>query len=244
MPQDNTKPTSLLSRSISAILETRAQSSSPTKSPSRSSLNSGHRSIIDKAGAFPVTQVPVRHLSELVNMGSPRCGVLHTTEGHFADGKAILTKRYAPHFMLGFNEQSKKAEILQFVPVGFIGAALKKHNDLAIVQIEMVGFSEETAWLPGTTAKNPHPQTLEALCSLMLVCQNEWGIPLSHPWPDDDWGKAGFNTPHRASGKFGNTAGWFGHQDVPLNDHWDVGHMQWSKVFARCAELAASAPQA
>jgi hypothetical protein len=174
------------------------------------------RSVIDKAGPFPSGRISVHHYSQTVSPSKPRCAVLHTTEGHWADGLAVLTRHYAPHFMLGYNEKTKKAEIVQFVPVGFIGAALKAHNDQAIVQIEMVGFSQEKAWLPD----NP---TLDALCSLMNVCESEWGIPLSHPWPDGDYGRAGFHTTHRASGKFGKVAGWYGHADVPDNDHWDPG---------------------
>jgi hypothetical protein len=197
------------------------------------------RSIIDRAGTFPVRQVSVHHYSDTVPLSQPRCGVLHTTEGHFEDGLAVLTRHYAPHFMLGYNEKTRKAEIIQFVPVGFIGAALKRHNDQAIVQIEMVGFSEEKPWLPGSTTKNPHGETLDALCSLMVVCEAEWGIPFAHPWPDGDWGRAGFHTPHRSSGKFGRVAGWYGHQDVPDNDHWDCGALKWTDVFAYCHEVAA-----
>jgi hypothetical protein len=103
---------------------------------------------------------------------------------------------------------------------------------MALVQIEFVGFSEETPWLP-------EPQTLDALCSLMNVCNSEWGIPLSHPWDDSDWGRAGDNA-HRHSGKFGRIPGWYGHQDMPPPDqHWDPGCLLWSEVFKRCAEIEA-----
>jgi hypothetical protein len=136
----------------------------------------------------------------------------------------------------GIEMATKKVEIVQFVPINFIGAALKAgghHNADAIVQIEMVGFSDEKLWLP-------EQDTLDALCSLFNVCEYEWGIPLSHPWPDGDYGMAGFHTKHRGSGKFGKVAGWFGHADVPDNDHWDPGNLRWSKVFARCHELQAA----
>jgi hypothetical protein len=194
------------------------------------------KSIITQAGKFPVRQVSVHHSEERVPLDKPRTGVLHTTEGHWQDGFNILSSHYSPHFMLGYREATKKVEIVQFVPINFIGAALKAgghHNADAIVQIEMVGFSDEKLWLP-------EQDTLDALCSLFNVCEYEWGIPLSHPWPDGDYGMAGFHTKHRGSGKFGKVAGWFGHGDVPDNDHWDPGNLRWSKVFARCHELQAA----
>ena len=80
-----------------------------------------------------------------------------------------------------------------------------------------------------------------ALAALMAQCAADYQIPLSHPWPDDDWGRAGPN-PHRASQKFGRVAGWFGHQDVESPDvHWDPGCFQWSRIFdlARKVEVEA-----
>jgi hypothetical protein len=75
--------------------------------------------------------------------------------------------------------------------VGTIGAALVTHNNQVIVQIEMVGFSKKTPWLPDD-------ETTAALASLMAACNDEYGIPLDHPWADGDFGKAGDN-PHRSS---------------------------------------------
>ena len=114
--------------------------------------------------------------------------------------------------------------------IGTIGASIKAHNNKAIVQIEMIGFSQTKPWLPDE-------DTLMALASLMAVCEKEYGIPLSHPWPDGDFGKAGDN-PHRSSGKFGTVPGWFGHCDCPSPDtHWDPGNLRWSEVLTRAADL-------
>ena len=81
------------------------------------------------------------------------------------------------------------------MPVGTIGAAIVTHNNLARVQVEMIGFAMERNWLPDDG-------TLDALASLMLVCRDLWDIPLSHPWKDGDFGRASDN-PHRHSGKLG-----------------------------------------
>jgi hypothetical protein len=132
--------------------------------------------------------------------------------------------------MLGFNADAQKVQIAQLVQVGTIGAALKAHNNQAIVQIEMIGFSKESPWLPDD-------DTLNALASLMAECQREYGIPLDHAWPDGDFGRAGKN-PHRTSGKYGTVAGWFGHGDCPSPDtHWDPGNLEWSVVLGKAKQM-------
>ncbi|MGO9008075.1 MAG: N-acetylmuramoyl-L-alanine amidase [Beijerinckiaceae bacterium] len=184
---------------------------------------------ISQAGPHKVQQIDCPHFSTPANLHAPRAGVLHTTEGGFAGSMSVFNRHFAPHFIVGLNAGGKP-EIAQLVPVGVIGAALVTHNNKALVQIEMVGFAKETPWLPDAA-------TLDALAALMLVCRSEWGIPLSHPWPDGDYGRAGHN-PHRTSGKFGAVAGWFGHADVPDPDtHWDPGNLEWSKIFAHAEAI-------
>jgi hypothetical protein len=132
---------------------------------------------------------------------------------------------------LGFDADAQKVRIAQLVQAGTIGAALKAHNNQAIVQIEMIGYSKEQPWLPDD-------ETIAALASLMAVCASEYGIPLEHPWPDGDFGKAGKN-PHRSSGKYGNLPGWFGHGDCPSPDtHWDPGNLNWSVVLDMAKQMA------
>gem|GEM_PF-4198355 len=186
---------------------------------------------LDQAGQFPITHIGgIPHFNESVPLTAPRTGVLHTTEGGWAGSLAIFKQHFAPHFMLGFDAEAQKVRIAQLVQVGTIGAALKAHNNQAIVQIEMIGFSKEQPWLPDA-------DTLEALASLMAVCAREYAIPLTHPWPDGDFGKAG-NNPHRSSGNYGSVAGWYGHGDCPSPDtHWDPGNLKWSFVLDRASQI-------
>jgi hypothetical protein len=187
---------------------------------------------IDKAGEFEVKHLECPHSIEPVRLELPRSGILHTTEGGWRGSFGVFRTHFAPHFMVGYDENNKPA-IAQLVPVGYRASSTRGHNNMALVQIEFVGYSEEKLWLP-------EPQTLDALCSLMNVCWHQWGIPLSHPWDDGDFGMAGDN-PHRHSGKFGRVAGWYGHGDMPPPDvHWDPGALEWSKVFERCHEIEAS----
>jgi hypothetical protein len=186
-----------------------------------------------KAGRFPITQRPCPHLGAHVVTTAPRAAVLHTTEGSWSSSLGEFKKKWAPHFLLGLNDATKNVEISQLVPIGFIGASLEAHNDHAIVQIEMIGFSKEQPWLP-------NPETVDALASLMLVIRDSYGVPLSRPYADGNFGRYGYHNGHRD--KFGKVAGWFGHADVPDNAHWDPGNLEFSKVFARALALDLPAP--
>ena len=213
---------------------------------------------ITKAGKYPVVQIACPYFkNEFVKTDSPRTGILHTTEGGWNGSMEVFHTHFAPHFLLGVNatltahqrvehakeklsldkgtppEPTGKVEIAQLVPVGNIGAAIVTHNNLAIVQIEMIGYAREELWLPTD-------ETLDALASLMLVCKDVWGIPLSRPWPTGVYGRAG-KTDHRNDGHFGKTAGWFGHGDCPTPDtHWDPGNLNWDVVFFHANTLEKS----
>ncbi|ARN82156.1 peptidoglycan recognition protein family protein [Methylocystis bryophila] len=187
---------------------------------------------VKEAGPYPVSFVKCPFYAVPVRLDAPRAGVLHTTEGGFVGSEGVFVRHWAPHFILGLDRGEIK--IHQLVPLGYIGASLEAHNDLALVQIEMVAFSQTTPWLPDA-------KTLDALAHLMVALDRDYGIPLSHPWPDDDWPRAGGN-PHRNSGKLGHVAGWFGHGDVPNNSHWDPGHLKWSEVFAYAERIKAALP--
>lgn len=188
---------------------------------------------LEQAGKFHIDHIGgIPHYNTPVKLNGPRTGVLHTTEGGWAGSLAIFKQHYAPHFMLGYDAASKEVRIAQLVQVGTIGAAIKAHNNVAVIQIEMIGFSKTTRW-------DPDPDTAEALASLMAVCSVEYGIPLSRPWRDGDYGVSGPN-PHRDSGNFGTVAGWYGHGDCPSPDnHWDPGALNWSPIFVRATEIAA-----
>jgi hypothetical protein len=189
---------------------------------------------LDQAGKFPIAHIGgIPHLNESVDPGNPRTAVLHTTEGGWAGSLSIFKQHFAPHFMLGFDADAQKVRIAQLVQVGTMGAALKAHNNKALVQIEMIGFSKEDPWLPDD-------ETAAALASLMAVCASEYKIPLEHPWADGDFGKAG-NNPHRSSGKYGTVAGWYGHGDCPSPDtHWDPGNLKWSVILNMAKQMVAA----
>lgn len=184
------------------------------------------RQWLETAGRFAVEPVGgIPHFAQQVQAGAPPAGVLHTTEGGHDGSLAVFRRHYAPHFLVS------AGRIEQLVPVGFIGAALVTHNWLALVQVEVVGFSKETPWIFDDA-------TAEAVAALMAACKAEYGIPFSRPWPDGVYGKARANDPHRNGGQFGKIAGWYGHGDIPSPDsHWDPGNLEWSKLFAAAAAV-------
>lgn len=192
---------------------------------------------LTKAGAFTVEHIGgIPHSTLPIVAGAPRAAVLHTTEGSDIEGAmSVFKTHFAPHFVLGRDARGT-VRIQQLVPIGFIGEALVTHNNLAIVQVEMVGFSKQTLWFPDD-------QTAAALAGLMAACRDEYGIPLTHPWPDGIYGRATASDPHRNGGQFGKDAGWFGHGDVPAPDsHWDPGALQWSRAFGMAEKIASNAP--
>jgi hypothetical protein len=191
-------------------------------------MNQAVKPWLSYVGKHQVIKDPKPHYNAPVVLSAPRTGVLHTTEGGWAGSEAVFKRHFSPHFMLGILDGVPRIE--QYVPVGTIGASMKAHNDLAIVQVECIGFSEETSW-------QFQPRVVDLIASLMMVCEAEYGIPLSRPWPDGVYGRARASDPHRHEGKFGSVAGWYGHGDVPDNDHWDPGNLQWQGLFDRAEIL-------
>lgn len=183
---------------------------------------------ITKAGPYNVEWIKCPQYAGAALLDLPRTGVLHTTEGEFAGALGIFRQHFAPHFLIS------SWMIAQLTEIGLAGESLRTHNNMAIVQIEMVGFSKEQLWYPDD-------ETAKRVAAVMATMHTMFGVPLSHPWADGDYGRAGPN-PHRKSGKWGEVAGWYGHADVPSPDtHWDPGNLQWSKLLALASTFVGGA---
>lgn len=190
---------------------------------------------ISKAVSYPVRQVSVPHDLIDCDQSRPPAGILHTTEGGWDGAMSVFRQHFAPNFMVGRNPEGK-VEIVQFIPIGKMAAAVQnlaggvETNRWARVQIEIVGFSSLKPWLPGE-------DVCHALASLFDAIHDNplGGIPLKRPFPDTleagiTWASA--SNPRRRSGKWGTVSGWFGHVEVPENDHWDCGSLQVQDIFA------------
>src|SRR5271166_1722007 len=189
---------------------------------------------LETAGKFPIEHIGgIPHFNQAVDFDGPRTGILHTTEGGWNSSLSVFKQHYSPHFMLGL-DNAGKIRIAQLVQVGVIGAALVTHNWIPIVQVEMIGYSKDKPW-------DEDSETSAAIAALMAECKKEYGIPPSRPWADGVFGMARASDPHRAEGKFGKIAGWYGHGDCPAPDsHWDPGDLEWSRIFSLANGLPAS----
>jgi hypothetical protein len=144
--------------------------------------------------------------------GGPFRIVLHTTEGSSAKSAIDEFKtEYAPHFVVN------EGAIYQLLDTSIAGAAMRhkgspETNRLSAIQIEMVGFAGK-------------PKNLAMLANVARLCrwiEAEHHVP--QVWPN------GLCVP-AVNGKDGNKhnrsvegwlkGGYFGHEHVPENVHWD-----------------------
>lgn len=184
-------------------------------------------------GGRKIEHMPCPHPGEPVETGAPAVGVLHTIEGSLGSGLSVFQQHFAPHFALDGRR------IVQMIPLGMIGLACENHaggvetNRIMRAQIEVAGKSQQKPWLPDA-------QMTEVLADLMATLHHAAQIPLTRPFPDKmpplPWAKFEFS--RRRAGKWGKTAGWFGHVEVPENQHWDPGALQWNKVLRRARTIA------
>lgn len=182
------------------------------------------RQWLNSAAGIPVERVRVPCLSAGVSEGLPPKGVAHTTEGSWAGAMSVFRRHYAPHFMVG--RDGSRVRIVQFCPLGTSAAALANRaggvetNRWARAQIEIVGYSQRTRWLPD-------PGVLKAYAALLYELRSAAGIPLRY-----------VPNPTRNATVWRNSAGWFAHAGVPENSHWDVGQLDWPAALAKAAAHA------
>jgi hypothetical protein len=197
---------------------------------------------LTQAERYRVERIACPHPNEPVDMGRPPAGVLHTTEGGWDGSLAVFRKSSAPHFMVG-RDRAGKVRLAQLVPLGKLACALENDpggietNRWIRAQIELVGYSKQTPW-------KPDPKVADVLAALMRTLQAVCQIPLSRPFgdatPGGTW--ATETNSHRQSGFFGSKPGWYGHIDLPENEHWDPEPCNGARCShdARCRSRSAS----
>lgn len=183
---------------------------------------------LDRAGRFKIEHVECPHPGDHIDLSKPPTGIVHTIEGGLASGMGVFRQHYAPTFAVGPHR------IIQCVPLGFMAAAVENHpggvetNRIARVQIEVEGHSE--------TRPYSFPVEIEeTVAALMAELRVVAEIPLTHPFPDamppPPWATEKFSRRH--AGLWGKKPGWYGHVEVPENEHWDPGALQWDRLFAK-----------
>jgi hypothetical protein len=182
---------------------------------------------LSKLGSLTVEQIKGVDFGPLFPQAAvhPK-GIQHTTEGGFESSLSILRVRDSPHFLLG-RDNTGRVRCIQLVPLGHCAGAVEHPdgtpptNGIATVQVELVGFSKRTLWLPD-------PGVTEALAHLYAAVNTACKIPLKH-----------VANPKRDRIVWADGTGWFGHADVadqPLG-HWDPGLLDYKTLFVAAQKL-------
>jgi hypothetical protein len=100
-------------------------------------------------------------------------------------------------------------------------------NRLIRIQFELIGFSTRESWVPASSFQR------EALAAIKELAHEELGVPREHVWPDkQDDGILATPEYRRRRSKFPGVSGWYGHVEIPENDHWDWGSLRWNELEA------------
>lgn len=200
---------------------------------------------LDNIHGFKVEkkEIPRPNKARYFANSSTLIGVLHTTEGSTVNGawSSLNSNNVAPHFIIG------EGRIVQCRPLTVQASALRSNsphnpNVHAQIQIEMVGHSKQTLWLPDEG-------TLLPTMAILAYCNKVLGIPLTVPndWPDDCsdlkrtvW--AGNNTRRKAAaaGLWPKIKGWWMHLEIPHQQpswHWDCGALRRSEMLGMAQKL-------
>jgi hypothetical protein len=94
------------------------------------------------------------------------------------------------------------------------------------IQFELIGFSSKEPWLPTGTFQR------DALSAVRALAHAELGVPRGHVWPDNQETGVVLATEdyERRKKKFPHETGWYGHIEIPENDHWDWGSLKWDNL--------------
>lgn len=171
------------------------------------------------------------------DMKTPK-GCVHTTEGSGIAGAEAAYKGYPPH--LGYDPVRRTKR--QYVALNRYSYAFRwaETDDEFIIQVEVVGYADQTHTWPDIVYKNFAEDVLKPL-------EDAVGIPRRHlRFYRDDEGivLARKTSPIRLRpAALRKYSGWLGHQHVPgLNDqgvvmergdeHWDPGGFLMDKAFS------------
>ena len=151
---------------------------------------------------------------------------LHTTE----TSGYVERLRYPSEFQVG------QGIIGQHRPIWARGAAVDEH-DHDLLQIEIVAFSRLERWLP-------EPSSLSPLVALMALLHRRGFVrtALRRPgrWPLElDRLPAAVETYYRR-GEVWDAPSVYGHVEIPGDEHWDPGSLDYPAVFSMIRDVLAA----
>lgn len=160
-------------------------------------------------------------------------GLLHRTEGSTLAGAESAMRAYPSH--LGYDLWTREKHQYISLDLAAYSAMDESDND-PIYQVELVGFSKDSRYLPDWALRNIAEDVIKPLADTV-------GIPpvmIRHGFKDGLDGiypyLASPQSPIRISyAELRAFSGWLGHQHLPApDDHWDPGAIN----MARLIELA------
>jgi hypothetical protein len=178
-------------------------------------------------GGIRVVHLPAERQFGDIDLDSPPKGCGHTTEGtglpSYGPGQTD-----SPTFTVGHGTVwqhrglGKTCGTLVNAPGGV------DTNRLIRIQFELVGFTSTELWLPSDAFQR------DALAAIKELAHDELGVPREHVFPDkQDEGVVLATTSYRRRHeKFPSVPGWYGHVEIPENDHFDWGSLRWNDLEA------------
>jgi hypothetical protein len=147
--------------------------------------------------------------------------ILHTTE----------TDRYLDSLRFPSQWQCGEGQIGQHIREGLAGDSVNAWDHFAM-QIEMVGRSQIGQWLPEEATLGP---TVALVAWLHKAQRIKTGLKRPALWPVvvDQLPAAVTSYYRRRQNLWPDTAGVYGHIEIPDNSHWDPGGFDYPRFFAR-----------
>jgi hypothetical protein len=157
----------------------------------------------------------------------------HMTQGTTLAGARAAFAAYPPH--LGYNPASRELE--QYVPLDRHSYAFfnSEADNEYIIQIEVVGFSEQAHNMPDWQVQN-------IVDDLVNPLEEFVGVPPVVIWHGFHGEGEGIvlatpSSPIRITlGQLREFAGHLGHQHIPGDGHWDPGRFRIDEVLRRSQE--------
>lgn len=175
-------------------------------------------------GGIEVVHRPAEQQFGDVDLNSPPKGCGHTTEGtslpSYGPGQTD-----APTFTVGTDKvwQHRGLEKVCGTLQNLAGGV--ETNRLIRIQFELIGFTSVRPWLPAGQFQR------DALAAIKELAHDELGVPPEHVWRDkQDDGILATPAYHRRHSKFPAVPGWYGHVEIPENDHFDWGSLRWNDL--------------
>jgi hypothetical protein len=151
---------------------------------------------------------------------------LHTTE----------TDAYVEHLLYPSEFQVGEGIIGQHRPIWARGAAVDT-RDHDLVQIEIVGRSKLDVWLPGPLSLRPlvalmaflHKRDIVRTAVARPTSYERWPVQLDRLPAAVDW--------YYRRREVWPTGGAYGHVEIPDDEHWDPGSIDYPRLFAMVRDV-------